>query len=159
MFPADFLYKSHKSTTAGLSLASFLWSAALRATFIPLMKAMRHLQHWTVDVCEKSVSERGHGFRVRVFVPDWFSFGRYVWFRICLYEWSHHLYGIMYCTFVPYHLFPVVLGHLGTSSGGRQYFKEDCFRVRLICFLPSSEVWDSERWFEWLQSQVNREYR
>ena len=72
---------------------------------------------------------------------------------------SHHLYGIMYCTFVPYHLFPVVLGHLGTSSGDRQYFKEDCFCVRFICFLPSSEVWDSERLFEWLHSQVNREYR
>ncbi len=32
MFPTDFLYKSHKSREAGLFLASFLWSAALRAT-------------------------------------------------------------------------------------------------------------------------------
>lgn len=32
MFLADFLYKSHKSSEAGLFLTSFLWSAALRAT-------------------------------------------------------------------------------------------------------------------------------
>ncbi len=32
MFPADFLYKSHKSSQAGLFLTSFLWSSALRAT-------------------------------------------------------------------------------------------------------------------------------
>lgn len=31
MFPTDFLYKSHKSSEAGLFLTSFLWSAALKA--------------------------------------------------------------------------------------------------------------------------------
>lgn len=32
MFLADFLYKSHESSEAGLFLTSFLWSAAQRAT-------------------------------------------------------------------------------------------------------------------------------
>lgn len=56
MFPADFLYKSHKSSEAGLFLTSFLWSAALRAmeshTYTP-NETHEKLQHLTLDGYEK----------------------------------------------------------------------------------------------------------
>lgn len=127
MFPADFLYKSHKSSESELFLTSFLWSAALRAMESHIYTSNESHEKSTVSdfgwVWKEGAAQPGHsGHRCgdRVFLSVCCaSRGGYACFCLCLYQWPCNTVCRKLWVIGSHHLSCVNLRELGTPSGDR----------------------------------------